>query len=121
MSGALSFDPGPDPELIRSKQKARRNRTLGITSTVTSIAVSVAIHVYREVHADEEKKALTAIPANITETLDAIRNDVRSLSERITAIEQDRKLETMIAKAVQEAEAKRAKAKKKPPPKEDDE
>lgn len=120
MRSPISFDPGPDLELIRSKQKARRNKSLGWAGTITSIAVSVAVHVYREVRADSEKKAIMtsaeAIPDAISTKLDAIRNDVRSLSERLTAIEQDRKLETMVDKAVQAAEAKRAKAKKKPPP-----
>jgi len=109
---SYSFDPGPDPELIRTKQKLRNSKTLGILTTITTIAVAGAVQVYREVHASSEKVALTELPADIKADLTFIKSQLQLFSERLTRLETERAIDAAL-KAAEEKRLADQKRKKK--------
>lgn len=85
--------------LMRAKQTIRSRTALGVLATTLSIAVSTIAFLVREMRADAEKIQITAQPSELLVELVGVRADIRSLSERLTKIEQERQIEAAVRAA----------------------
>jgi len=85
-----------DIDLIRAKQAGRRARALGVTGTVSSIAVGIIVQLFQVTRADAEKAELTMAAAELRAEIAAMRSDIRGVSERVTRTET--KLDMLMAR-----------------------
>lgn len=88
-----------DLPTIRATQRARKATALGMLGTCLTAAVGAIVHLVAIQRADAEKAQITGTNAAELAELVAIHAEVRTLSERVTSIETDRKIEAALRAA----------------------
>lgn len=86
---------------LRAKQQVRSRTLAGVLATCLATALGIIAHLVNTQRADAEKLQIAAPAADLTIAIVGMQGDIRSISERLTKIEQERAVEAAVRAAQQ--------------------